>query len=1464
MSPLMEFRILGPLEVAEAGQSIRLGSRRERAVLTALVLAGGDVVSADRLIDALWGDHPPRSAAKTLQNNVLKLRKALGPGVIDTCSPGYRLAGQPSLIDSWQFDRVVRSALDARAAGQPGDAATRFREALGLWRGAPLEELQGWAPADAEAARLSELRRVAAEELVDAEIACGRAASAVAELESMVAEEPLRERRWAMLMLALYRCGRQADALRTYQRARTLLGDELGIEPGPELRALEGAIAAQDGSLDLLPDAVVAGDDEGDPSATSPYKGLMPFEAEDRALFFGRTAVVADLLGRVGRDRFVVVVGASGSGKSSVIRAGLLASLRDGGLPGSEAWPTMVMTPGSHPLMELASGLALALKRPVSEVADQLQVDPCGLASLARDRVPSGAQLAIVVDQLEELFTQTRDAAERQWFVALLVGALNDVGGRVTVALAIRADFYGQCATHPELAALLDRSSTLLCPMAPDELREAVTGPAVTAGLEVEPGLVELVVHDIGEEPSALPLLSHALLETWKRRRRRALTVAGYREAGGASGAIALTAESLYRRFDPREQARARQLFLRLTELGDGTEDTSRRVSRDELVAHGDGTPPDAVLQQLAAARLVTIDADTVQVAHEAIIREWPRLQGWLDDDREGRRVHRHLTHAASDWEALGHEPGELYRGPRLAAASEWLAQAGNRDDLNALEAAFLQASSAREGAEQAAREEQASARERSNHRLRALLVAVGVALVLALATGATAVVQRNRANDEATSARAASLDATVGRLVAQSKTLQSENRYLGALLAVEANHFRDDPQTRGALLSALLDDPQRVLTIPTPTSDAVAPLSDGSALVLTQGRVERWDLAADKRLGTFPGPFATALTVAPSGTVAVGRADGSMVLVDPSGKARDVEIHAAADMGPGPGRTIGRVETGGFGLGPGDLAFSPDGRFLAAAFGIVGDPAPVKGEDSVRVWDTATGEELPARYGGNSGPVTAVAFSRDGRVLITGGDDAAIVLHDASTGAMLGAPRGMGGLVMSVSSDPSRNRIAVGALSQGEAVLDLDTHEITSLGSASEADGAWSADGARLVVGGDGVVQVYDAKTFHRIGAPIVAQTGLASPRFDSRGRILVGGRSGPATLWDLEGQSVLVRPLPGAPTYVFPMAGGRFIAAPDRKDSVTLYDARTLRPLLPVLSPGPGPSLHFPFPTAFAASYYDGDQIAVINRAGTMQRYDVASRRPIGAPFQLGFPAVYAVYSRDMRTIAVGGYQGEIALVDLGSHRVRRLESHLTTYVDGLAFTPLGDLVASAVGQAVVFRHLERRSPVVDDLSRFTHLAHFTQASSGPAGMDISPDGRTMAIGSGGSVAFVDLATEALIGAPVHVDANPISWIAFSRDGKTIVTSDPSNTARLLDVATRQVVGPILDLGPVTGPVFSSDSKTLGTSTPRGGALLSVDPVVWRREACRLAGRNLTDEEWARYLPDEGPRQRTCPQYH
>lgn len=1452
----MEFRILGPLEVTGSGGVIRLGSRRERAVLGALVLGGGDVMSADRLIDALWGDAPPRSAPKTLQNYVLKLRKALGPEAIETQAGGYRLATETAVIDARKFDGLVRTMTEARTADRPAEAVELGREALALWRGDPLEELEGWSVARTETHRLLEVRRVAEEELVDAEIACGHAAAVVAQLEAMVAAEPLRERRWSMLMRALYREGRQADALRAFQRARTLLGDELGIEPGPELRALELAIATQDPSLDPPPPPPTATTEpDDDPNTVPPYKGLVAFEPDDRALFFGRDALVAELGQQAARSRFVAVIGPSGSGKSSLLRAGVLPTLCDSTPEGSDGWRSVILVPGARPLAELAAGIAPVLGCTTSTALDALASEPVGLAKLVRRDLGPGRRLAIVVDQFEELFTLCRDPEEQRQLVAALVHASGATDGAVTVVIALRADFYGHCAAFPAFARLLDAESVLLSPMEPDEIRAAIDGPADAASLHIEPGLTDLVLADLGGEPGALPLLSHALLETWKRRSRRTLTVTGYHAAGGVRGAIAQTAESVYGSLGPEQQVRARHVFLRLTELGDGTEDTSHRVSRRDLAPAADRTATDDVVEVLARARLVTIDGPTVQMAHEALLREWPRLRGWLDEDRDGRRIHRHLTHAARAWEELGHEPTELYRGPRLATVGEWLTRDGNDRELNDLEASFLSASTALDDAQRRERERAVVAKERSNRRLRRLLVAAAIMLVVALVAGTLAVVQRDRADDAAARARASSETADVARLVAQSTALAGENRYLGSLLALEANRARDDAQTQGALLSAVVSDPRLVRTLPTGTSEGVWALPDSrSVLVQSRGRLGVWDLATGARTAVLPMRNVQAAAVRSDGLVAGARSDGRVTFADARGER----------VGP-------TIRSGLHGL-LANVRFSPDGRLVAVGYGDWANASPVDAASTVRLFDVATGRPGPAITGRFAG-VTALAFSPDGRELATGGGDDHVVLHDLASGGVVGPDITVGAPVFGIAWDPVRDRLAIGTIQNVVDVVGLPSGaRVGRLADAPSIDTpTYSPDGARLAVAGNGPTRLYDAATLLAVpdevapnfaaavptGEPIDPQVSPARVTFAPDGSIVAGGATGPATVWRLDHVSGLDRLVPGAPTYTFPMVGGTLVAAPDLADSVTLYDRRTLRPVGPPLTPGPGRKLPLVFPTTFAASYYDGSRIAVVNRSGTLQLFDVASRRTLGPPVETGVAPVYAVFSRDMRTIAVGGRQGEVRLVDVRTHAVRALPSPMSNYVLGLEFGPHGELAASDAGHVVLFTHLGATHPRAQDVSRRTSTSGF--------GMDLSPNGRLLALSTGGQIGFYDARTLHRIGPLVPASSsNTINWIAFDRSGTKVITGDTANFARLVDVPSHRAIGPPLAINVAGGgSVFDTSGKTVGTWTHLGGSLLSVDPAVWRREACALAGRNLTADEWAKYLPGQGPRQRTCPQY-
>ncbi|HJS17524.1 MAG TPA: adenylate/guanylate cyclase domain-containing protein, partial [Anaerolineales bacterium] len=496
-----------------------------------------------------------------------------------------------------------------------------------------------------------------------------------------------------------------------------------------------------------------------------PFKGLQFFDEEDCDLFFGRELLTTKLVERLDASHFLsVIIGASGSGKSSLVRAGLIPALRN---KQDLGWHIHVITPTAYPLAALAADLTRESESVTAAaiLIDDLMQDPRSL-SLFLARQNHRKQTLLVIDQLEELFTLCRDEFEREAFIDNLLTALHPSPpgrraggeGNFALVLTLRADFYAHLAQYPELRDAVAQNQEYIGPMSMEELRRAIEEPARRGHWEFEPGLVDLILRDVGDEPGALPLLSHALLETWKRRAGHTLTLRGYADAGGVHGAIAHTAESVYQSLSSDEQAIARDVFLRLTELGEGTEDTRRRASFDELMSAAE-TKDEVrkVLNLLADARLVTLGEETADVAHEALIREWPTLRGWLNEDREGLQLHRRLTEAAHEWELLERDEGVLYRGAHLAQAREWAALHLNA--LNVGEREFLAASINQEQREELEREEQqrreleaaqklAETERQSASRLRIrnrVITTVGsIALILALVAGLFGV-QSNR-----------------------------------------------------------------------------------------------------------------------------------------------------------------------------------------------------------------------------------------------------------------------------------------------------------------------------------------------------------------------------------------------------------------------------------------------------------------------------------------------------------------------------------------------------------------------------------------------------------------------------------------------------------------------------------------------------------------------------------------------
>ncbi|MGI9624345.1 MAG: protein kinase domain-containing protein, partial [Acidimicrobiales bacterium] len=708
----------------------------------------------------------------------------------------------------------------------------------------------------------------------------------------------------------------------------------------------------------------------------NPYRGLRAFDEADADAFFGRDRLVDELLGHLegseDRDgRFLAVVGPSGSGKSSVVGAGVVPSLRSSALPGSGDWFITTMTPGSHPFEALETALLRIAVNPPASLLEQLEHDRRGIVRGTRRILPTDEATAVlVIDQFEELFTQCESEEVRTQFLEGLTVAAKDPSSPLRLVITLRADFYDQPLRDEGFAGLLKSHAVTVTPLAADELEQAIVRPAESVGAMLEPGLVAEVVADVSSQPGALPLMQYALTELFEARVSGMMMVSAYRDLGGLSGALARRAEDLQSGLDSEGQLAARRVFSRLVTLGEGSEDTRRRVTRSEL---GSEPSTNAVVDTYGRARLLSFDRDsatrepTVEVAHEALIREWPRLREWLDEDRDGLRVQRSITSTAGLWLSSGRDDGDLFRGGRLEAAAEYESEHG--DELNADERQFVDQS-------RRMSEREAARKKRRGRILAGALAASGVLLVVALIAGLVAVQQRNDARDTR-------FDSDVRRIVAQASNQAGTDRSLGLLLASLAYDLQPSVETLGGLQSVLISLPSGWLfSFNGPEAYLAVRVSsdDGFIAARHENGVDLFGAGDGLPAGTVVGPPGVAVDTS-SGAVAMGGSNGAwQIAALPDGQ---LIIEGTADAG---------VTT---------VAFNHSGSSLAVG----------TSSGQVSIVDLANGAASSAdiQLNGADGqptPVTHLAWSAsDGRLIAGGGAFAAAIVVDSATGDVVGPP---------------------------------------------------------------------------------------------------------------------------------------------------------------------------------------------------------------------------------------------------------------------------------------------------------------------------------------------------------------------------------------------------------------------------------------------------------------------------
>jgi WD40 repeat protein/DNA-binding SARP family transcriptional activator/class 3 adenylate cyclase len=1666
----MRFCVLGPLEVDAGGGPIPLGGPKQRAVLAHLIIRANQLVPADTLVDGIWGDEPPERARNVLQTYVSHLRKAVGRDRIQSLGPGYLLRLDHAELDATRFDALMRDAKKTLSA-DPNISVDTLDDALALWRGPALADLADQPSLLAEAARLDELRLEAQEARVEGLMASGAEARAIGELEALLGYHPWRERLWGLLMLCLYRDGRQAEALNAFQRAREILADELGIDPSPELLRLHERILKQDPGLELRgeplrgyrllekvgdgPAGVVfraiqphverdvavkvfhesiatdpefvrrfdsdvqaiaalehphiapiydywrepgrayivsrylrggslrAMDERGeqplerdrvlrvieqvslalafahrqgiahgnvsssnilfDPEGNAylgdflirggpapetsedarglaglarhlvpndqsfgeladraevgtsaleadafavaartaleptailaprraevrnPYKGLRAFTEADAHDFFGRGALTRRLVTRLSESapgsRFLAVVGPSGGGKSSVVRAGLVPAIRQGAFEGHENLFIAEMLPGAHPIDELEAALLRIAVRPVPRLHDRLDSGSRGLLEVVDLIAPGLADVVLVVDQFEEVFTLTAEERERELFLEALRVATADPESRLRVIVTLRADFYDRPLVYPRFGELLAERTEAVPPLTPDELEQAIRGPVERVGVQPEPGLVAEMIADVAHQPGALPLLQYALTELFERRDEGRLTLTAYQEVGGITGALSTRAERIFESTDQQGRRATKQTFLRLVTLGEGRQDTRRRITRSELDALDvEREAIDRVVDTFGRHRLLTFDREpstrepTVEIAHEALLSAWGRLRAWIDDAREDLRHERGLARAAAEWRGSDADQSFLMRGARLDQLETWAAT--SELAIGGPERAYLKASIDRrdqeQEEEQRRREREAQIERRSARRLRGLVAVFAAAALIAGLLTVVAVNQSDRAEREARMARTRELTAAA----VANLEVDPELSVLLAIEAVETTRSSDGsvfPEAEEALHRAVVasrlelevpgvggslawsptgvfvtegpensgmidirDDEtgESVLSFHGHDGDVhdVAFSSDGSRLASTgdDGKLKVWDASTGRLVSTVSGEGGTwgpSFGADDSRVAAAWRPPG--IGAPSAGEVRVFDLTTRRVVS-----TV-RMES------PTDTALSPDGNLLAVASDYTS--AVLKELDGV-VFDLSTGEEafrLRAPGCCSTSSFQDVSWSPDGRYVAAGSENATRV-WDAGTETLRYTLPGQEGFVLGVAWSPDSSRLVTGGSDGTARVWEIRgerSRVLWSLPAQEESSGivgvAFSPDGTRVMAGDSGIsaVKIWD-----------VGPTGDAE-----WANFPAPPRGGDQLEFMPDGRRLVV--------------ASRF-APPSGARALTVWDLQTGNDVRTI---GPATD-HFWF-QSFDVSP-DGSSIALgggnrpngFGGAAAVRAWDATTGEEL---YRIGHRAdVNEVsFSPEGGYLVTASWDGTAKIVDR-SGRVIRVFRRDGSNVYAARFSADGSLVAVAA-------HAEAEPSRVTIWDWERDVVVRTIGESG--GVAFDPTGPRLAtVGPEGLVEITDVVS----GLPVAVLHGPSGGVsgdfAFSPDGSRVAVPHTDGTVRLFDAHTgeQQLVLPGFGCA-VSTVAFSPDGAKLASASQCGGVRIWALEIADLLEiARREVPRTLTDEECRRYL--------------